>query len=267
MDCFFRRGTGGNLFFTAKFGGIRMRNKKGELTTQQLIGLIILIVSFGVILFLIFRLDLGETSKKEICHNSVLLKDKSLDFGSSYLDCTTSYICISGGGNCEGFSSDSVIKIDMSEDIENQVMEAIADEMADCWWMFGEGEVNYKGTDWDGYHCAICSDIKFDSALQTEFDKGLFTYEAFYDYLANTKKSDSQTYLRYLYEVNNVEDALKKNKKIISSETIYAEKKYSVITGLNPNWPLEDSVINPYFIVSNEVTAKTECNVFDITKS
>ena len=77
MDCFFWSGFGWNLFFAAKFGGDRM-NKKAELTTQQLIGLIVLIVSFGVILFLILRLDLGETSKKEICHNSVLLKDKSL---------------------------------------------------------------------------------------------------------------------------------------------------------------------------------------------
>ena len=53
-------------------------NKKGELTTHQLVGLIILIVSFAVILFLLFRLNLGETTNKEICHNSVIMKGKSI---------------------------------------------------------------------------------------------------------------------------------------------------------------------------------------------
>ena len=81
------------------------KNHKGELTTQQIVTLIILVVSFAVILFLIFRLNLGETTQKEICHNSVLMKAKSLP-GTGYLDCKTNYVCISGGGECDEFSED-----------------------------------------------------------------------------------------------------------------------------------------------------------------
>jgi len=48
--------------------------KKAELTTQQIVTIIILIISFAVILFFIFRMNFGEIEKKEICHNSVLAK-------------------------------------------------------------------------------------------------------------------------------------------------------------------------------------------------
>ena len=122
--------------------------RKGELTTQQLITIIILIVSFGVLLFFIFRLNLGgDVTNKEICHNSVLMKSKS-KIGGSALDCRTNYICISGGEKCEGFSATDTVEIDMrgtDDDRKKRVMKAIADEMADCWWMFGEGKVaNYN---------------------------------------------------------------------------------------------------------------------------
>ena len=73
--------------------------------------------------------------------------------------------------------------------------------------------------------------------------------------------------MQYLYGVTNKEDALKKNEKRKQPEIIYTEEKYSVVTGLNPNWPSDDSIINPYFVNSNEVTTKTSCNVFDLTKA
>ena len=78
-----------------------MKEKKGELTTQQLIGLIVLIVSFGIILFFFVRLSLGETSDKEICHNSVVLKSQSA-LKTGPFDCKTSYVCI--GEECEDFN-------------------------------------------------------------------------------------------------------------------------------------------------------------------
>ena len=51
--------------------------KRGELTSQQLVTIIILIISFAVILILIFKLNLGQESDKEICHNSVVMNSKS----------------------------------------------------------------------------------------------------------------------------------------------------------------------------------------------
>lgn len=61
------------------------KNRKGELTTQQLVMLIILILSFAVILFFIFRLNLGGTTNKEICHDSVVKKNQVL-FLENYLE-------------------------------------------------------------------------------------------------------------------------------------------------------------------------------------
>src|SRR3989338_2930165 len=110
-----------------------IENKKGELTTTQLVTIVVLIVSFIIILFLIFRLNPGEQTNKEICHNSVVLKGKTSGFAGS-LDCRTNYLCISGGGDCQDAST-SKIEVDASN--KNEIMEAIAKEMADCRYMFG----------------------------------------------------------------------------------------------------------------------------------
>lgn len=239
--------------------------KRGELTTQQIVGLIILIASFSVILFLIFRLNLGETTDKEICHNSVLMKSKSVLGGS--LDCKTNYVCISGGGKCEGIEPAITVDIDLNKpNAKNETMKAIADEMADCWWMFGEGKIDYEGEDWKGYHCAICSIVKFDDKVQEKFSE--ITYDEFYNFLIKPKDK-TQTYLKYLYNVNLLDDVKPKLevKKFKFGESILTKEKYSVLTGINPDWPSEDSFVYPSFVKSSEVKNKTECDVFDITKA
>jgi hypothetical protein len=244
-----------------------MAIKKGELTTQQLVTIIILIISFVVILFLIFRIGFGEETEKEICHNSVVLKAKTTSLGGS-LDCRTSYVCISGGGKCENFDSSITKEISMSgtpADIKSNISKAIADEMADCWWMFGEGEIDYLGTDFKGTHCAICSVIKFDERIQEvkayEFS---ITYDDLYGFLINNKKDQTQTYLQYLYNVGSLDKLPNK-----FSGEISTNERYSVITGLNPNWPDKDGIIFPTFMRSDEVGDETKsgCNVFDITKA
>lgn len=145
-----------------------MKNK-GELTTQQIVTIIILIASFVVILFLLFRLNFGEETNKEICHNSVVMLGKKGGLFTS-LDCKTTYICISGGGDCD-FSYDSKQEISLGETVINETKEYIQTEMKDCDWMFGEGKINYVGSvDLPGYRCAICSTIKFDEKIQEQFE-------------------------------------------------------------------------------------------------
>lgn len=133
------------------------RGKKAELTTTQLVALIILIMSFAIILFLLFRMNLGEETIKEICHNSVVLVGKSELLGS--LDCKTTYVCI--GKECEDFNPTINVKAETKEEIAS----AIQKEIDDCWWMFGEGKIDYT-LKTNGYHCAICSVIKFDKSLE-----------------------------------------------------------------------------------------------------
>ena len=144
----------------------KVNGKKGELTTQQLVVIIILILSFTVILFLLFRLNLGETTNKELCHNSVVLAGKGSGFVGE-LDCTTTYVCISNGENCEDFSE----TINVEVKTEEETIEAIQQEIDDCWWMFGEGKINYVGSvSLPGYRCAICSVIKFEGIEDFEFN-------------------------------------------------------------------------------------------------
>ena len=141
-------------------------NKKAELTTAQLVGLIVITVSFVVILILFFRLNLGEQTNKEICHNSVVLKSKTAGFVGS-LDCRTSYVCVSGGSDCAGLSSSSNVKVDSTN--KEEVMKSLADEMAVCWYEFGEG-VDYSSVEdisaFEKVSCGVCSIVEFDANVQ-----------------------------------------------------------------------------------------------------
>ena len=139
-----------------------MKFKKGEMSTQQIIMMIVLITSFVVILFFLFRLNLGGESQDQLCQNSVMMKASPLSSSSTPLNCYRNYICITEDGSCEGLVKPEKIKVKSLDEI----YEALANEMADCWWVFGEGKVNYVGDDltYNNY-CSICSQILFDDSL------------------------------------------------------------------------------------------------------
>jgi len=253
---------------------IKCNNKKGELTTQQLVTLIILITSFAIILFLLYRLNLGETSEKEICHNSVILQSKTKGIAGP-LNCKTNYVCISGKGECENFNPSKTINIDLTKkSARNEIMKAIAEEMADCWWMFGEGKVNYVGTEITQFHCPICSVIKFDKNIQKNENIQTIDYQSFYNYLIQTKKENKETYFQYLYHSNSIEKITSENqlKKFdITTSKIDFSKRYTILTGMNHDLNIfdwnKDDYIHTYFIESDKINQNTLCEIFDITKA
>ncbi|MBU2616607.1 MAG: hypothetical protein KKB79_01340, partial [Nanoarchaeota archaeon] len=112
----------------------KWRGEKGELATKQIVTLVVLITSFIIILFLFSRLDLGSTSNKEICHNSVVLRDSTGGLAGT-LDCRTEYVCVSGGGECKDLTETLTTDVDVSD--KTTIMDALADELTNCWWMFG----------------------------------------------------------------------------------------------------------------------------------
>lgn len=239
-------------------------NSRGELTTQQLVGIIILIISFVIILFFIFRLDLGKTNEKEVCHNSVVMVGRGRGLVGA-LDCRTSYVCISGGKDCEGINTKNIKEVDLNlPNVKEEIIKIIADEMTECWWMFGEGEINYVGT-YSGVHCAICSIVKFDEEVQKKFSE--ISYLDFYKYLTNSKRDSSQTYLKYLYGLSSVPLNNKIGKIDISIDKIFTTEKYSVVTGRNKELITKDAIEYPSFIKSSEISTKTKCEIFDITKA
>ncbi|MBU2615760.1 MAG: hypothetical protein KKC19_01515 [Nanoarchaeota archaeon] len=203
--------------------------KKGEITTKQLVTLIVLIASFIIILFLFFQLNLGSTSNQEICHNSVVLRDTTASLAGT-LDCRTEYVCVSGGGECEGLTETLTREVDASDKIT--VMNALAEELVNCWWMFGEGEVNYidRGL-FNDVACSICSIVGFDETLQSS---KTVTYDDLYNYMRTNSTTSSQTYLQYLYGTNALEDiGTKIPIEGYLDESLNFEKTYFVLTGIS----------------------------------
>lgn len=212
-------------------------NRRGEMTTQQIILLIILIASFIIILFFLFRLNLNSESEDEVCHNSVVMRGSSvIPSGSVPLKCSREYICITQDGSCEELTNPVVKKVKTSD----EVYEILANEMSDCWWMFGEGKVDYIGKDFflkDNY-CSICSQVLFDNSLSEieDFSEGQISKDVLYNYLSANKHSEEKTYAEYLFRTNNLDELkqeLSKNQSAdVSFGTIDIGKQYYVVMGI-----------------------------------
>ena len=183
-----------------------MKNKRGELTTQQIVILIVLIMSFVVILYFLFRLNLGESSEKEICHNSVVMKGNPvLSKGDVPLNCKRTYICLSKDGSCEAMTNPNIKKVETLPEI----YKVLADEMADCWWMFGEGKVKYvKDKLLQNNYCSICTQLAFDDSINDSvegIEGGEISQDDFYKYLSETPMSEGgETYTEYFFGTNNI---------------------------------------------------------------
>lgn len=205
--------------------------KKGELTTQQIVLLIILIASFVVILFFIFQLNLGKTTEQETCHNSVVQRGSGiLPKESIPLNCKTQYICISKDGSCEKVTSPQIEKVNSI----NETYKVLAEQMADCWWMFGEGKLNYIG---DGFtsslYCSLCSQISFDDSI-TFFPNSEINKNNFYNYLSSTNAPGKEvSYLEYMTGIKDstsIEQSLRDNSKDFGK--INLNKQYYIVMGI-----------------------------------
>jgi len=217
------------------------KSKKAELTTQQIVILIVLIMSFVVILYFLFRLNLGESSEKEICHNSVVMKGNPvLSKGDVSLNCKKTYVCLTEDGSCEAMTNPNIKKVETLPEI----YKVLADEMADCWWMFGEGKIDYVGDKvLKKNYCSICTQLAFDESIKESIEgiaEGKIDQDAFYDYLSETPMlKGGETYTEYFFGTKDLE-SLKAD--ILNSEnnlkgigtfgTINLDEQYFVIMGI-----------------------------------
>ncbi len=230
------------------------KNRKAELTTKQLVTIIVLIVSFIIILFLIFRLDLGKTTEKEICHNSVVTRGSSvLPVEAVPLKCQRSYICITVDNTCETMTK----PIKKKAKTQEEVYEILAEQLADCWWMFGEGEVNYVGKDMVGkLYCSICAQIAFDDSLNDIFPEGEIDKEAVYTYMQDNNYLKDETYLSYLYGINDL-NGLKTelNNQNIEFGPINMAQQYYIMMGITSDvntlgWAVAGAVVGAVALVA-----------------
>jgi len=184
------------------------KTKKAELTNEQIVILIILIVSFAVLLFFLYKLNLGKTTSKEVCHNSVMLKSSTISKlkETVSLNCDRSYICITEDSDgCKEMYKPEIVEVKNLDEIYQK----LADEMANCWWMFGEGRVDYIGEDFfikDNY-CSVCSQILFDTSLNNikGIDEEKISKDNLYDYMSKTKLPGKEiTYLEYIFGTTEI---------------------------------------------------------------
>ena len=202
--------------------------KKAELTTQQIVMIIVLLTSFVILLVFLFKVNFQGTSEKEVCQSSIQLTGKTSFFGK--IDCKTNYVCISGGGECKGFTSRETVNINLNDkSSKNKIMKALADKMVDCWWMFGEGKINY--VDWKAFStrvCAVCSEIAFDEKLISNKEFNSISYADFYSFLKTnyTNEDKTQTYFDYLQLIE-----LNKLNEIYIDTGIFFNQKYGIYTG------------------------------------
>ncbi|MBD3247332.1 hypothetical protein GF378_01800 [Candidatus Pacearchaeota archaeon] len=189
----------------------KKRDKRAALTTQQIVILTILILSFIAVITLYARANLGGITEEQICHNSVVLRGKSVVLGETVpLDCKTQHICFSATKECNVKSMPNpseVITIE-SKDLKkatNELNEEIAGLMADCWWMYGEGKIDYLGAKVRSKtYCSNCYVVAFDKSLYegngAAFEpQGYFMESVLYDYLVeNNLPGSENSYLGYL---------------------------------------------------------------------
>jgi hypothetical protein len=173
-------------------------------------------VSFAIILFLIFRFNFGENTEEEVCRNSVITRANSFAAKETVpFKCKRDYICISSDdGDC-GMHKPEIKKVKTEDD----VYQVLADELADCWWMFGEGAVNYAPTKfWEKIYCSICDQVRFDESVKKEiFKSNTLSQEKLFKYLSETKMGDQKlTYSEYLYgfsDLKTFKEEMRKSKK------------------------------------------------------
>jgi hypothetical protein len=129
-------------------------DKRGQTTQAVIISVVILLLTAAVLFYFFKMLPYKETVDREACHQSVLLRSQEIvgmEPGQLFkvpLNCKT-----------------QEIEIDSTN--PDFIKREIANAMYDCWWMLGEGKMNFFSNGWtkDSY-CMVCARIKFSEATQ-----------------------------------------------------------------------------------------------------
>ncbi len=185
--------------------------KKGVIISSFLIGIIILVASFLVILFLFRLFPFGSSINKETCHQSIVLRSTAkigpIEPSKALpLKCQTAKICLTiSGEDCGELTStrkNPVQKIRLNKDVQKareEVMKVFAESMITCHSMLGEGQLNFFPHDIsfkDTKYGLICTRIVFDQESKEKLDS--IGAGEFFAYLESQITND-QSYLEYLY--------------------------------------------------------------------
>ena len=193
--------------FKKRFKQNTKMDKKAELTSKQLVTIIILIISFAIIILFFVSLNLRETIDSEACRNSVILRG-SLPLGADtvQLKCKTNDVCLSMGGDC-GIERKDLVTVKVDD--EDELVEEMVNLLWDCWWMMGEGKVNYipSGIGFDETYCTLCDKVYFDDEIKEKYkEEGGIPYALIYNYMQSVKVPEKdESFLFSIYKLNSLE--------------------------------------------------------------
>jgi hypothetical protein len=192
------------------------RGKKGALVTYTIIGAILVIIA-AAILFMIYN-KVPKNYDKDACHNSVLLRNNAFLRGDIIPGVNTEIIPL----QCKT----EEVKINDAD--QETIKRTIADSMYDCWWMLGEGKINFFARKLTrSSYCVICSTIDFSDNVKERYPK----IENFDSYLINNKiPLHNETYMQYFTgkEIHAGDQNLAQQ----GSVNIDTSKSYAVIYSL-----------------------------------
>ncbi len=188
------------------------KKRKGELTSGQIVSIVILAVSFIVILFILYKsYNWNPLIDRETCHQSVVYRS-SVNYAGIQtsrmvpLKCQTEKICLTmGGKECiqvgKNTPANPVTTVKLDKDIisaRQQVINTIAESMYDCHSMLGEGQLLFMPQKTLNYnYCLICTRFVIDEEARQKL--GDIKYTELYQNLGNKVAPNKKTYLEYLH--------------------------------------------------------------------
>lgn len=192
-------------------------NKKGDVN-WFLISLIIIIISLVVIVMIIMRFNFNADIDRAACKESAVVRASITEkFNAKNLvslSCKTKRVCVTsdflGKGKCDSGLGSTYTTYRLTgnkESKENQIKMVLAREMADCWNMLGQGNLqifNREITDttWNA-KVVVCSRVMFDDSVTSEIGvvQGMNSYLlshkvpgndiSYWDYLRNANDGDT----------------------------------------------------------------------------
>jgi hypothetical protein len=225
--------------------------KKG-MQMDLLTGLIIAIIIF-ILLFIFASAMNAYMSNKvtvETCRASVigatqLGKGSALGLVTPFeweLECPQDAVIISE----EEYKVNELERPYRHDGWEENVKQVFADQMAACWYKFGEGKLDafdddaFVGTN---NVCFTCSHIQFQGAELSQVT-GLEQFLTSENMINAFAQTDGMTFWDYLY-VENIWDGKKIGSILFSKDadnTIYTKKEYSIVFHV-VNWKLEPGLL------------------------
>jgi len=192
--------------------------KRGELTSAEIIGIVLLLAGLAIILAFIYGFKDSVTADDDVCKLSVVGRATASGFigGGQQaipLKCTTKKICLTNsifGGSCSQFTGEKDVQtVRLSGGPEQQVqqIESIsAQTMYSCWNMMGRGRLDLFSTaagsfglDSSKPTCVICTRVAIsdDATKDKNFKEQVLNKIDMNTYLSsNQVPGDSRTYLQ-----------------------------------------------------------------------